>query len=156
MPDRWVGMVISGDRVVVVDAEVPNNGPIVIQSDHTWRLQTGDRPQAYDVIFQQCANYLRENNIAKVIVKASALTKGAAKLSHLHSAEVRGIVIAAGASVCDVKTLAKAAISRKFGKRKVDEYVGDDGYWDENIEGDALRTGSREAAMLILAARGSN
>jgi hypothetical protein len=87
-------------------------------------------------------------------VKASALpTSGAPKLSLLTSAEVRGVVIAATASVCDVRVVSKAVISRTYGERKVDEYLQDDGFWDGQTQGGRLRKTSREAAMLLIAAR---
>jgi len=55
--------------------------------------------------------------------------------------------------VCEVKILSKAVISRTYGERKVDEYLKDDAFWNEQIEGGPLRKTSREAAMLVVAAR---
>ena len=154
MSDRWVGIVASGDRVTVVDAEVPDTGPLVLQADVTWRLQDGEKPEAYTVIHQQCTNYLRENQIVKVLVKASAASRSGVKISHFYSAELRGVVQSAAASVCNVKTVAKAALSRNFGERKVDEYTKDNVFWDQHFAGEPLRAGSREAAILLLAERG--
>jgi hypothetical protein len=54
-----------------------------------------------------------------------------------------------------VRTVAKAAISRTFGDRNVDEYVKDDEFWDNNVEGVNLRNGSREAALILIADRGA-
>lgn len=153
MTERWVGVVVSGDKVTLFDAEVPADGPIVVQADHTLPLQTGDKPAAYRVISQQLGGYLRENGVTKVIAKASALPTGSVKLAHLEAAELRGVVLAAAAAVCDVATLTKARISRTFGDRKVDEYVADNAFWKANVVGGNLRIGSREAAMLVLAAR---
>jgi hypothetical protein len=149
-------MVASGDKVVIADAEVPDAGPLVLQADITWRLQAGDKPAAYHVLSQQCSNYLRENCIAKVLVKASATSRSGVRLAHFHSAELRGIVQAAAASVCEVKVMSKAALSRNFGERKVDEYTKDDDYWDQHFTGESLRAGSREAALMLLAERGQN
>jgi hypothetical protein len=70
MPERRVGLTVSGDKVVVVDAEVPDDGPIVLLADHTWILQRGAREDAYHVIYQQVANYLREHEIKRVVLKA--------------------------------------------------------------------------------------
>ena len=50
MPERWLGIVVGSDRVVVVDAEAPKTGPLVIQADHSWSLQRGKRAAAYSVI----------------------------------------------------------------------------------------------------------
>jgi hypothetical protein len=155
MTERRVGFVITGEKIVVVDAEVSEDGPIVLQSDQTWKLQNGPREAAYHVIYQQCANYLREHDIKRVVLKASALTMGSMKKAHLESAEVRGVVIAAAASVCPVRTIAKATISRTFGARNVDEYVKDDEFWNENVQGVKLRGGSREAALILIADRGA-
>jgi len=154
MAERWVGMVVSGDKVSVVDAEIPDTGPLVLQADFTWKLQDGDRPEAYNVLSQQCANYLREYGIDKVLIKASATSRAGVKLGHFLSAELRGATLAAAASVCEVKALSKAVLSRNFGERKVDEYTKDDEFWDQHFNGKPLRAGSREAAIMLLAERG--
>uniref|UniRef100_B0SXT7 Uncharacterized protein n=1 Tax=Caulobacter sp. (strain K31) TaxID=366602 RepID=B0SXT7_CAUSK len=155
MAKRWLGLCASKDSVVAVDVEVPGDaGPIVIKSDNTWRIQTGDRANAYNVLHQQCADYIKENGIDAVVIKASAVAgKGSATLGFLLGAEVRGVVIAAAASHCSVKALSKAVISRTYGDRKVDEYVADDAFWAAQTAGGVLRKLSREAAMLLIAAR---
>lgn len=156
MAERWVGFVVSGASVVMVDAEIPDdkNDGITIQADQTWRLQKGERAAAYHVLYQQCVNYLHENGIDVAVVKSSAtLGGGGMKLAHLEGAEVRGVITSAAASVCDTRVLSKAVISRTYGARKVDEYLKDDDFWDEHVEGGGLRAGSREAAMLLIAAR---
>ena len=155
MPKRCVGIVVVGEVVTAVDAGIPDDDdePLSVIADHTWRLQNGDRASAFAVLHQRCADYLRENEVEVAVVKASARPTGPASLSLLQSAEVRGVVIAAAASVCGVKVLSKAVISRTYGERKVDEYLQDDGFWDEHTEGGKLRKTSREAAMLLIAAR---
>jgi hypothetical protein len=157
MPNRCVGFVVVGEVITLVDAEIPDDpgAPITIVADNTWRLPSGARPSAYNVLHQICADYVRENGIASVVVKASALPTGPTKLGHLTSAEVRGVIVAAAASVCNVKTLSKAVISRTYGDRKVDEYIQDDTFWNDNTIGGKLRKTSREAAMLVIAARGA-
>lgn len=156
MVKRCVGFVIVSEAVTVVDAEMPNDSdsPVIIVADSTWKLQKGERAPAYAVLHQRCADYLRENCIDFVIVKASALpTAGPPKLGLLTSAEVRGVVIAAAASRCEVKVISKAMISRTYGERKADEYIRDDDFWHGQTQGGALRKTSREAAMLLIAAR---
>lgn len=155
MTRRYVGLVVVGETVTVVDTEVPDDkdSPITIISDATWSLQNGDRAPALSVLHQRCADYFRENEVDLVIVKASALPMGSIKLAVLGSAEVRGVVIAAAASSTEVAILSKALISRTYGERKVDEYLKDDSFWAEHTEGGKLRKTSREAAMLVLAAR---
>jgi hypothetical protein len=156
MAERCVGFVIVGEVVTVVDVELPDSldEPLTIVADDTWKLQAGEKPSGYTVLHQRCADYLRENGVGSVVVKASALPiSGAPKLSLLTSAELRGVVIAAAASVCEVRVLSKAAISKTYGERKVDEYLQDDGFWDGQTQGGRLRKTSREAAMLLIAAR---
>ena len=155
MTRRCVGLVVVGETVTVVDTEVPDDkdSPTTILSDATWSLQKGDRAPALSVLHQRCADYFRENEVDLVIVKASALPTGSVKLAVLGSAEVRGVVIAAAASSTEVAILSKALISRTYGERKVDEYLKDDSFWAEHTEGGKLRKTSREAAMLVIAAR---
>ncbi|MDE3105448.1 MAG: hypothetical protein KGK08_09770 [Acidobacteriota bacterium] len=152
---RQASFVISGDEVKVVVATVPAdpNAPISIEYDETWKLQSGAREPALHVLHQRCASFLLEQQIKSVVLKASAAPRSAATLSLLHSAEVRGVVIAAAASTTEVRSLAKGVISRTYGDRTVDEYLKDNDFWSSKTAGAALRAGSREAAMLIIAAR---
>ena len=83
MTTRWLGLSASKEGVTYVDVEVPDDEdePIVVLADDTWKVQKGDRAAAYSVLHQQCADYIRENDIEAVYVKASAVTgKGTAKL----------------------------------------------------------------------------
>lgn len=155
MAQRRTGIVVVGDAATVVDTLVPKDAklPIEIIADQTWRLQQGDRAAAYAVLHQLCADHLRENKVAMVVLKSSAVASGSASLALLKSAEVRGIVTAAAASVCTVNVVAKSAISRNYGDRKVDEYLQDDDFWAEHTIGGKLRKTSREAVMLLIASR---
>lgn len=65
MQKRWAALMVSRDKVAVVEAEIPASGPLVLQADATWKLQSSDRPSAYHVLSQQCADDLREYNINK-------------------------------------------------------------------------------------------
>lgn len=153
MSKRWLGLSASREGVIYVDVEVPDDdGPIVVLADATWKIQKGDRTAAYNVLYQRCADYVREQRIDSVVVKASAVMgKGAANLGMLLGAEVRGVVIAAAASSCSVKLASKGVVSRTYGERNVDEYVGDDSFWEEHTTGGKLRKMSREVAMLLIA-----
>ena len=35
MAERWLGVVVSGDKVTIVDAEVPDSGPLVVLADQS-------------------------------------------------------------------------------------------------------------------------
>ncbi|WP_303718710.1 hypothetical protein [Brevundimonas naejangsanensis] len=155
MSVRCVAFVVSGASVLVVDAEVSDDKaePVVIMADATWTLQKGDASAAYSVMHQRCADYLRENKVDLAVVKASAVGAQGGGLSLLKSAELRGVVISAAASVCDVKQLAKGVVSKTYGSRKVDEYLADDAFWNAQTTGGNLRRMSREAAMYVIAAR---
>ena len=155
MPERWLGIVVGSDRVVAVDAEVPASGPLIVQADLSWSLQKGDRPSAYTVMHQHVSNYCKEHGIKRAVIKASAVNRGGTKKAHLEAAELRGVVISASATVAKTETTAKASISRTFGKRKVDDYLADNNFWAGEVVGKTLRSGSREAAMVLLAARNS-
>ena len=151
--ERWLGIVVSSDKFTMLDVEVPKAGPPVIQADNTWRLQQGDRTAAYRIMHQRVADYAREHNIARVIIKSSAVSRGGTTKAHLEAAELRGVVMAAAAEAPLTTCLAKAGISKTFGKRKVDEYLADKNFWDTEFSGN-LRSTSREAGMILLAARG--
>lgn len=98
-------------------------------------------------------DYLTDNRVDRVVVKASALSQMGTKKAHLDAAELRGVISCAAASVTPVDAIAKAHISKTFGSRKVDEYLKDDDFWGGQISGKSIRIGSREAALLLLAAR---
>lgn len=158
MSKRYLGMSASSGAVTVVEAEIPDDtsAPIVILGDSTWKLQKGDRAAAYAVLHQQCVDHIRENKIDGVVIKASAVPQGAAKLNLLVSAEVRGVVMAAAASVCSNTTdVTAGSISRNYGDRKIAEYIADDGFWASITTGGALRKTSREATMLLVSNRNS-
>lgn len=155
MSKHHAGVVVVGESVTVVHAEVPSNDgdPIIIQADTTFKLQTGNRGDALAVVYAQCVNLFDKSKIDLVVIKASALPLGSVKLAILESAEVRGVVISAAASKTKVKMLQKSQISRTYGDRKVDEYIADDAFWNSKVTGQKLKKSSREAAMLILASR---
>lgn len=156
MSDTWIGIVVASGEITLVNLEFQVDGSPVLNDDTTWALQQGVRPEAYNVMYSRLVNYLRENSVAHIAIKGSALSRGGTKLSHLEAAELRGVVIAACASTnSEVHVVTKAHISRTFGKRKVDEYVSDESFWGDRLLDTQMRKGSREAAMLIFAVRKS-
>ncbi|MDA0267425.1 MAG: hypothetical protein O2890_10620 [Cyanobacteria bacterium] len=151
---KCVGITVNGDKLNLVSVQFSHrNSPPAVLDDLTLKLQAGNRPQSYNAMYERVRNYLRENDIECVAIKESAASKNSG-LSHLLAAELRGVVIAACQStVLDVLTVKKATISRTFGQRKVDDYVADDSFWESNLVGE-LRKGSREAALVVIAAKG--
>jgi hypothetical protein len=153
MPERWLGVTVSSDKVTLVDAEVPASGPLIIQADYSWNLQQGDRAVAYRVMYQRITDYARENNIGRAVIKGSAVSLRGTKKVHLEAAELRGVVMCALATATAVESETKANISRNFGKRKADDYLKDPKFWAKKVAGASLRVASREAALVLLSAR---
>lgn len=155
MTTRWLGVTVSGDKAILVDATVPDNDdPIIVNADFTVKLQKGSRPSAYASCAHEVADYAREKGVQRAAIKGSAVSQmGKPTLAHFESAELRGVLIGALAAVCPTETITKANISRNFGDRKADEYIKDEDFWTESFGGVALRAGSREAAFCILAKR---
>ena len=155
MVERWAGIVASGQSVIVVGAEIPSdpNDPIVITYDQTWPVQQGNRAAAYAVLHQQFTNHLRGTKIDRVFIRASATSRAGMSKAHLDGAEVRGVVAAAGGSVCTVAMVPQAQISKHYGTRKVEDYVKDNSFWAEKTTGGKLRSGSRVGALLLIASR---
>lgn len=149
--ERWVGMSVVSTEVQVVDFEVSGDrSTLRVVHQETWKLQNGDRPQAYRVMYEQVVNYLRENNTNVVVVKGSQASQNSMKQAHLEAAELRGVIQAAAAQIVDVKVRQKSYISRTVGSRKVDQYIKDDSFWSEKFDGALLRK-SREPAFLVYA-----
>lgn len=153
MTERWLGITVSGDDFIVVDAEVPASGPLTILADQTFAVPKGNRASAYRTVYQQMADYVAERGIAKAIVKESAISLRGTKKAHLLSAELRGVVMCACAAGCETTTASKAHVSRYFGERKSDDYVADDEFWPDQTSGKPLRKGSRETVLYMLAER---
>jgi hypothetical protein len=74
---------------------------------------------------------------------------GGTKMVHLEAAELRGVALAAAAAVCDVRLVSKAATSRTFGNRGVDDYLRDNKFWTGHGL-DAIKKGAREAAFTAI------
>lgn len=153
MVKRWMGIAVSGSKAVLVTAIEEDGKPLEIVADDTVDLHSGDRAKAYKIMHDRVSDRVAHNKVDDVFIKASAWTSGM-KLAHLESAELRGVVIAAAGTSAKVHTVSSAQISKTFGKRKFEDYVKDDTFWSLNISGAKLRSGSRPAALLLIAARG--
>lgn len=155
MPERCVGIVVEGGRVIVVDADIPDDPdkPIVVQHADKWNLQAGDQAGAYAFMWKRCVNHIRERGVSRAFVKASSATRNAATKALLASAELRGVIIAAAASEVPVSQMAKEHISKHYGDQTFDEYCKDDQFWDEHTTGGDLKKYCRPAAMVLIAGR---
>lgn len=152
MTKRWMGIAVTGAKAVLVTAIEEAGKPLEIVADETVDLHSGDRAEAYKIMHDRVSDRVAHNKVDEVFIKASAWTSGM-KLAHLESAELRGVVIAAAGTSAKVRTVSSAQITKTFGKRKFEDYVKDDSFWPPKISGVKLRSGSRPAALLLIAAR---
>lgn len=153
MLEKYLGIVVSGAQLDAVHLEI-DGSRAVVTNQFTWKLQSGDEVLAYAAMHDRVKDYVKNNAIEKVVVKASAVGKNKPTLAHLKSAELRGVIcVASVGGGASTTLIQKGTISRTFGDRKVDEYVNDDSFWDIKVIGD-LAKGRREAALLVLSKRG--
>lgn len=150
---RWLGLVVSGTELTGVQLDCSTDPPELVEQ-FTWTLQQGDRVSALANLYQRLMGYVAEREIGNVVVKGSAVGSSRPTLNHLHSAELRGVAqVAARMAGAEVAVVQRAAVSKRFGTRKVDEYINDNNYWPEAVIGDLAKT-RREAALLILSEMG--
>lgn len=154
---KIIGITVQRDRLTLVEMEIAprdaDRNAAAITYDASVRLQDGERGSAYLTAKEWLATFLRERSPSLVVVKGSAVSgRGSATLGLLEGAEFRGVVmLAAKEAGCALSVVKKAAASRTFGSRKVDDYVGDDVFWESTFAGE-LRKGSRETALLAYSA----
>lgn len=104
----------------------------------------------YCQMYERVRNYVSNNSIQSVAIKASAVGQTKPTLSHLHSAELRGVIcVASKIANANVYVIQKAVVSRTFGSRKVDDYVSDDEFWEQSLVGDVAKS-RREAALIVM------
>ena len=152
MAEQWLGIVVSGGQFNAVHLSI-NGTEAVIKNQFTWKLQTGDEAEAYFAIYERVKDYVANNDIHNVVLKASAVGKNTPTLAHLKSAELRGVITAASvAGGARTDLVQKGTISRTFGARKVDEYIKDDSFWKGEYLEDLTKS-RREAAILVLSQR---
>lgn len=153
MAKVWMGVSVSGNKAVLVTAIEEDGKPLEIVADDTIDLHSGDRAEAYKIMHDRVSDRVAHNKVEDVYIKASAVSMSGMKLAHLEAAELRGVVIAAAGVSAKVHVVPTAHISRTFGKRKFEEYLKDDSFWSPKISGAKLRSGSRPAALILIAAR---
>jgi len=146
-----ISVAVTSDEIILVEGSYNDDNTVTLIMDETFDLEDGDRQLAYVVMHKRIYDRLSQG-VEQVIVKASAGGQYPAKTGVLHSAELRGVFLSAVPPTVSVTQLQKSAVSRTFGSRKVDDYVKDDAFIAEHFSGYRLRKGSREAAILLLAA----
>lgn len=150
MPDNLIGVVVGSDYVDVVLLQQSGPNTFTVQDETTLTLQTGDRPTAYSVLRDQFSDYLQQHHAVCVCIQQTALSRRGITMGHMLAAELRGVIQAAAAASCSqVRLVSKATVSRTFGDRKVDEYLGDDSYW-QTIGLAGLKKGLRHAAFVVV------
>lgn len=148
-----LGVTVTGNKVAGVCLD-RHEAEAQLTDEFTWSLQAGDTPSAYAHMVERIRDYVREHSIRHVLIKASAVGQARPTLSHLRSAELRGVVAAAARlGGAHVEFITKALLSRTFGNRKVDDYLSDDDFWNANLACGPAKI-RREAAFLALAAKG--
>jgi hypothetical protein len=150
MTQKIAGIKVSGDSLEMVVLEQDSTGAFTLANQTTMQLQSGDRASACNILHNQLSDYLTQRKVACTCIIGSAVMPGrSATLALLHSAELRGVAMAAAAAAGDTKCVTKASIGRTLGDRKCDEYVKDEEFWDAlGILG--LKKGMREAAIVAV------
>jgi hypothetical protein len=150
MSQKLAGIKVSGDSLQVVVLAQDAAGDFTLVDQSTLELQDGDRPAACHTVHGQLIDYLKHKKVDHACIIGSAVMPGhSAKLALLHSAELRGVAMAAAAAVADTKLATKSNISRTWGDRKFEEYIRDDDFWEE-IDVPDLKKGMREAALVVI------
>jgi hypothetical protein len=148
MAEKIAGIKVTSDKAEVVILN-HDAGDFELVRSFKLTLQKGELPEAYRILAQQVDARLRAEEVECSCIKATE-TGGMIRKSQVESAETRGVVIAAAAAVAKVKLMKKSSASKTFGDRKVDEYLGDGQFWeDEGLED--LPKGMREAAFAAIA-----
>lgn len=153
MPDNLIGVVVHSDFVDVVVLQQNSTPPFTLQSETTFKLQTGDRPPAYRILHDQFRDYVKSQCATHVCIKKSAVNRSGMSMAHLEAAELRGVVQSASvAGGAKVRLFDKAVTSRRSGKaggRDVDEYLKANEHWD-GLGLNDLSKGRREAAFAVV------
>jgi len=147
---KAAGITVVGHSIKIV--VISGTQPYACDNERTFALQGGDRSRAYSVIQGQIKDFLHHLQIKIVALKASASSgRGGATDSLLGSAELRGVVqVAIIEAGCEIEVLKKASVSR-LGSKKIDDYVGDDDFWNDNLP-QLKNKGMREAAFFAIKA----
>jgi len=150
MPTKILGVTVSSDDAHLVLLTKRSNGDFILEDQVTMNLQAGPRPAAYNTIHGQFKDYAEHNAVECVCIKGSAVSHGGTKQAHLHAAELRGVLQAAAiAAETEVRLVSKGVVSRRPGKRKVDDYLKDNAFWT-GLNLSPVKKGLREAAFVAI------
>jgi hypothetical protein len=153
MADNLIGVVVSSESVDVVVLQQNGAPPFTLQTETTFKLQMGDRANAYRVLHDQFVSFVKRHHATQVCLKKSALSLRGMKMVHLEAAELRGVVqCAAIVGGAEIRLFNRASASRASGKaggRDVNAYLKDDTHWD-SLGLSELSKGRREAAFAVV------
>ena len=74
MAEQYLGVVASGAQLNGVHLVIDNDSA-VLNNQFTWKLQSGDQALAYAAIYDRVKDYVQNNSVQKVVIKASAVGK---------------------------------------------------------------------------------
>jgi hypothetical protein len=145
-----------GVRYVLMSGDRGDAKPVVLQHD---TIQFGASEPRVDGLVQlrsRVKTLIENTSPDEVLVKPFEPQSLQPRLRRnitaawFETAEVRGVVAeAARATATATSFRAGATVSRTVGARKKDEYVADDSYWEEEVDG-ALPKGFREVAIIAI------
>jgi len=147
-----------GVRVVVVSGEPkkPNGTPKVTL--HTTYEFSEDEHRAAGLaqVRTRLTSLFEQEKPDRVLVEPleqqslRGPNKRNVNMSWFESAELRGVASEAAHSAnCNVSTRSRAEITRSMGTRKGAEYLEDDAFWENDVEGD-LPKAYRAAALMAI------
>src|SRR4051812_36703095 len=104
MSERWAGLTVSSDHIVLVDAE-DDGTEVRFMLEQTWPLDEGPRAAAYRKMHQRIASHAREKRITHAILNASEYWPANPTKDGYEAAELRGVAMCALAETAMVDTI---------------------------------------------------
>jgi hypothetical protein len=151
-----IGIAPGATTDVIVLNFVPDEEHPQVVEDTTWKLQAGERPEAYNVLYGRVENLLKRFPEAIIGIVASQTTGMTADVGLLNTAEMRGVIaVASYRHSASTFLIDMQAESKKIGKT-TKEWVKDDTYWNDLLIKQITQTRRRAAIAAIHAWRNSN
>ena len=119
---NWLGIIPYKDICVAVHAGQSSKSPdaLEIKADMDWPVDVDNRASSYDRIYWKMREYISRNEITDVVLKAGAFgPDGRASGNLIPASELRGVLMAAAITICPVRLMNKASITRKYGSKNI-------------------------------------